>query len=222
MIDQKDGGTAHEVLTTDTTGHVTFKRVPRTDHYRIKVLNKPDGAVHTRINRGGDDEADSDLRSDGTTVSFYLSKFQGDVFGRIDIGYVLSPNTVFIPKAEMKPKVTVRVWNDKNNNGLQNSYEVGGIPGVKLELIDAITKEPIPGGFTATTNADGIAVFEGVEQLKWYRVKVLNPPGVATKKRVGTKEHLDSNMNSNNISDSFKLGKEQMNYDTLDFGYVLP
>ena len=58
-----------------------------------------------------DEEADSDLRKDGTSDSFDLTSFDGDRFGRIDLGY------------KMPDDVEVKVWDDLNGNGIQVSSD---------------------------------------------------------------------------------------------------
>lgn len=121
------------------------------------------------------------------------------------------------------PKITVRVWHDKNPDGLQNSDEIVGFNDIKLQLLDAKSKTRVSGQPVVLTNEEGIAVFKNVEQGKWYRVQVLTPPpgGKLTFKEAfdGSKPSLDSDLNSNGMSDSFKLLDGQLNFDTVDIGY---
>ena len=65
------------------------------------------GAIRTSLNIGTNEGLDSDLRSVGTTVSFNLASFDGEVFDKIDIGL-------------LRPKDRqVKVWEDVNGNGIQ-------------------------------------------------------------------------------------------------------
>lgn len=216
---QGDGATSHEIVFTNESGIVIFNRVPVGVHLRVKVLNAPEGSATTILNAGNDDELDSDLRNDGTTVSFNLGSFKGSVFGHIDIGYIM-------PKS-----VEVRVWNDINGDGIQDPIEPG-IKGVKLRLVDGTTGDwmnNIGGGSNAheeiVTDADGLTTFRGVPKGKNMWIKVTKPPpgGTRTRHNIGGAE-VDSDLGDFLTSDEFNLNSFAGSgvYGSIDLGFIMP
>ena len=167
---------------------------------------------------GGDDEIDSDLGSDMISDTFNVNSFfGGGVYGSIDLGLQL-------PKA-----VVVRVWNDKNLNGIQDKDELG-IPNVQLQLVEDKTRANLfdHGGNShevATADEFGRAVFTSVPMGPRYRVKTTGKPDEAavTMRNAGSDNYLDSDMNISGISDSFKLpiGASEI-FDKVDVGYYFP
>lgn len=187
---------------------------------RVKVVNAPAGAIRTNINEGGDEAVDSDLRSDGTTVSFSLKSFGFKSFDKIDIGYRLP--------ADLK----VRVWDDVNGNGIQDGEHEHGIQGVKLRLINDKTKgflTNIGGGSNAHTevisDSDGYATFQKVPKGIDFRVKVTNAPGgsIRTGHNIGGSNERDSDFGDDMISDKINLSSfASPIFESLDLGLKMP
>lgn len=222
VTDVGNGGNAHEELVTDARGLVKFTKVPKDKQYRVKVLNKPTGAVRTQQNKGKDAGADSDLRSDMTSDDFRLASFAGSgPFGEIDLGF------------KMPDDMQVRVWDDINGDGIQDEDEPG-IQGVRLRLVnndrDKTNVANIGGGSTAhselTTNEDGIVLFKIVPKGRDFRVKVTNPPGgaVRTKQNQGKNEAGDSDLRDDMTSDVFNHNSftGAGAYGNIDLGFKMP
>lgn len=217
LPDQKNGGTAHLEVVSDDNGFVTFSHVPQNQRLRVHVLSGPKGAIPTHKKRGKDPTKDSNLGSNGLSDSFTLNS-SGEDFSLINLGYRL-PNSMI-----------VRVWDDVNNNGIQDEGEPG-IKGVKLRLVldnTARTELSVPDP-TATANSEletnegGFVSFTGVPQNTRYRVKVANAPPGATvaHKRRGTDRDLDSDLNSDGFTDSFTISTEG-DFTAISLGYRLP
>jgi hypothetical protein len=80
-----------------------------------------------------------------------------------------------------------------------------------LQLVDAETSAPLEstGGnahVSQVTDKNGYVVFSGVPQNVNIRCRVVNsPPGAIPTSKGGGNESTDSDLNSNGLSDSFKL-----------------
>lgn len=96
--DLNDGSNAHEEILTDSDGYATFVGVPKGIRLRVKVLNRPAGAIRTHSNVGNDEMLDSNLNDDGTSDGFDLSTFAGSTFTARNIGFL------------MPTDMEVRVW----------------------------------------------------------------------------------------------------------------
>lgn len=217
------GSTAHMELTTNETGYVTFKGVPKSRTLRVQLMNPPLGAVRTDTGKGTDRARDSDLGSDMRSSSFNLDSFRdAGAFGHIAMGF------------RMPKTVVVRAWNDLNNNGVQNEGEPG-IPGVKIRLVRDNTarsdlEDQLNGGNAheeLTTGDDGRVVFTKVPRGVSMRVKVTQGPGgnaKLAKLRQGRNDQLDSNLESltTGLTNAWQLPAtiEDL-YDMIDVGYVL-
>jgi hypothetical protein len=214
--DQNSGGNAHQELITNADGFVSFTKVPQNKRLRVKVTNAPKGATVTASNRGDDSEKDSDLEQGNVSDSFMMTQ-AGDLT-EIDLGY------------RMPTEMVVRVWDDQNNNGIQDEGELG-ISNVKLRLIEdkgeANVDNQNNGGNAdqeLITNDDGLATFTGVPKIK-LRVKVTNrPKGAALAQRnKGEDEEGDSDLRSDSTSDSFDLGTfTGSSFGSIDLGYLMP
>ena len=225
------GSTCHEKVFTDENGVASFKECPKTERLKVVVLNAPPGSKATTRNqkkKGGTDENDSELRQHKKKFEsdqFSLASFNGDeAYSKLDLGFLM-------PKTQV-----VRVWNDKNGNGVQDEDEEG-IEGVKLRLVQN-NKTPMPdlgieGNNTRedlTTGADGRVTWYGVPQSFKMRVQVVDglPAGAkVTKKNQkinGVKdEQLDSEANHNGVTDTFQLPADADElYDHVDLGYIVP
>jgi len=214
------GSTAHEDVFTNDDGLAIFQKAPKSQWLRVQVVNAPPGSLITLKNRGNEDR-DSDVNYDDlTSDAFILNSFHGaGPYGKIDIGF------------RMPKTMVVRVWDDRNQNGVQDEGEAG-LKNVELRLVDARTLKNIP-DFELGGNADervktdslGRATFTMVPQGLWMRVEVTRPPknGFVTLKSAGNDDELDSDLNGSGISDSFKLpGSISTLFTKIDLGYVIP
>lgn len=220
-----------EEITTDKDGFATFPNVPGGKLLRVQVTKPPPGGKRTAPNRG-EEEADSDLSSDMFTTSFNMNAFKTpSPYGGIDMGFVIDAN--YVPAPEVEPTkaptstagktVTIRVWNDKNKNGIYDGKGENGIEGVALLLLDAETKKPIESLKQVVTDQNGDGIFKNVPTDTWYRVKVTTPPpgGTPTIKKAGTNQFNDSDLSSSGISDSFNpTSGYPTNYQKVKLGYV--
>ena len=121
LEDQGSGGNAHEELTTDVNGYVTFVGVPQKKRILVAVVDAPEAAIPTAMNRGGDDTKDSDLGRNGKTGEFTIKGGSGGE--NLALGF------------RMPESVIVRVWDDANSNGKQDKGEAG-LKGIKLALVN--------------------------------------------------------------------------------------
>ncbi len=90
------------------------------------------------------------------------------------------------------------IWNDENNNGLQDAGELG-IPGATVELLDG-TGNPVAGVASQLTGVDGSYYFSGLTPGD-YKVRVTMPAGY-TKSTNQTVADNDNTANDSNIATS--------------------
>jgi hypothetical protein len=220
------GSTCHEEILTNDKGMATFLKCPKELSMRVKVLNAPTGSIHTQRNTnaasGGTKDNDSDLDQDMASVPFSLSSFIGHgAYGQIDLGF------------KMPKKMVIRVWNDKNKNGLQDEGEEG-IKDVKLALVLSKDGAPLPKqgensncDQELTTDLDGRVTFKEVPQGIKLKVKVVTGPAnnpKVTGKNVGgvAKNQFNSKLNTGGLSDEFTLPNTVAElFDGCHLGYQL-
>ncbi len=159
---------------TTSVGSYLFSNLDEGD-YRVKVVT-PSGYSITTQNAGGDDAADSDIAtSDGRTAS--LSLDQGE--SRLDVDAGLVPPGV--------GQIGDLVWEDENENGLQDGGEPG-IGGVTLRLLTASSVEVA----STTTASNGSCSFTNVLPGS-YKLR-LEAPGWNATEQVGGFPNLDSDI----------------------------
>ena len=158
----------------------------------------------------GDDDFDSDVNP---------STGQSDVFSHnpaignsdIDAGFIEPTSTI-----------TGFVWNDLNENGLQNDGE-NGIPGVTVTLSDGNGNEVA----TTTTDANGNYSFSDVKSDNYELIfDASNDPVVGnnfevTLQDVGSDERFDSDISQTTNDVSFEFDAADGNAD-YDAGFTLP
>src|SRR5579871_1588901 len=108
------------------------------------------------------------------------------------------------------------VWNDANNNGIQDAGELG-IPNVVLNLYDSTGTNVLA---TTTTDANGVYSFGGVCSGT-YSVQVMSgiPAGFTpTTSNAGADRTVDSNGSPALVT----LATNQSVDNTIDFGYIPP
>ncbi len=168
--------------------------------YTVKFVI-PAGSIITTKGLGGNSALDSDPNPDGTTdlITINTTLPIGNV-GRNNTGVDAGLRTSFGSIGDF-------VWNDSNNNGLQDLSETG-VSGIIVELYasDAIGL-PIGSALKKdTTDANGKYLFTGLTAGN-YVVKVITtsiPAGsqLSSKQDVGTNDLIDSDFNpSTGLSD---------------------
>ena len=185
---------------TDAAGYYSFANLPAGE-YRVE-FSAPAGYVFTMANSGMDDTKDSDANSTGVTGCITLAA--GETNNTIDAG-------LWQPAS-----LGDYVWNDANQNGIQDMGEVG-IAGVIVKLINCTTGAMV----TTTTDASGYYKFENVMPGN-YRVEFIAPTGYAfTSQNVGN-DAFDSDANASGVTGCFDLAAGQTDL-TVDAGlYVMP
>ncbi|WP_374241629.1 SdrD B-like domain-containing protein, partial [Zoogloea sp.] len=152
---------AGQVITTTTTdvnGNYLFSKLAAGD-YKIQMVT-PNGYTITGKDLGGNDAADSDIDSTGTTGVYTLT--QGSNNLNVDAGFYCPPIT---------GKIGDRVWEDTNYNGIQDAGEAG-IKGVTVKLLNSAGTVVA----TTTTDAYGNYLFNNVNAGD-YKVQVVTPTG---------------------------------------------
>ncbi|MCP4996837.1 MAG: DUF11 domain-containing protein, partial [Gammaproteobacteria bacterium] len=133
------GAAAVQTTTTDASGLYTFTNVTSGTY---SVLFDPLTYTVTSQNQGSDDNLDSDANGIGRTTNFTVTP--GSVITDVDAGLYL-PATI-----------GDYVWNDTNNDGIQDSGEPG-ISGITVTLyLGAAAVQ------TTTTDASGLYTFTNV------------------------------------------------------------
>ena len=161
--------------TTDPSGNYLFSNLEPRD-YQVQFV-PPTGYNFTSQDQGGDDAADSDADpTTGYTQVIALAPGQTDLTW--DAGLV---------QPTQLAAVGDYVWEDLNNNGVQDSGEPG-IPGVTVNLYTS------SGTFVATTTTDasGLYLFSNLQPGD-YQVEFVPPAGYDfVSANVGTNDGIDS------------------------------
>jgi uncharacterized repeat protein (TIGR01451 family) len=184
--------------TTDASGNYVFTDLASGDYYVEFV--EPAGYSFTLQDQGADDTLDSDANiSTGLTSTFSLAS--GEVNTTIDAGLYQTGS------------VSDFVWEDANQNGIQDAGEAG-LAGVTVNLYDS-ADNPIAG---TTTDASGNYVFTGLTPGDYY-VEFVEPAGYSfTLQDQGADDTLDSDANiSTGLTQTFSLASGEVN-TTIDAG----
>lgn len=132
---------------TDNNGEYYFRNLAAGDYY-VKIT-PPLGYTYTTLDAGANDAFDSDIDpATGRTIDINLA--DGETDYSWDIGIVQVPGT--------SASVGDFVWNDLNQDGVQDADEPG-IAGVVVNLFDG-AGNPIA---TTTTDAFGKYLFDNVQ-----------------------------------------------------------
>ncbi|WP_038141918.1 IPTL-CTERM sorting domain-containing protein [Thiothrix lacustris] len=161
--------------TTDAAGMYQFKGLVPAD-YSIKFI-APEGIVFTQADHITDDSLDSDADSTGLVAVMLAS---GQVITSVDAG--------ILPAA-----ISGRIWVDRNGNGLDDSATTlePGVPGVRVNLLDAKTGEVVA---TTTTSAEGQYNFTGILPGE-YLIETVQPANMAfVTPNQGDDDTLDSDV----------------------------
>jgi protocatechuate 3,4-dioxygenase beta subunit len=215
------GGVAIKQTTTDQNGNYLFTDLAA-GNYTVGFSNLPDGFTFTTPGLGTAATGSDANPSTGKTGTITLAAGQTNL--DVDAG---------IRSAQAGTgSLGNRVWYDLNNNGLQDTGEVG-VQGVTVELLDAagnpIDKDPITPGVqptTTITNALGEYLFTGLGAGD-YKVRFSTlPAGYAVVvKGAGTDRNLDSDGNplaaGTSATDAISLSANEDRLD-IDLGIFNP
>ncbi|CAA6813906.1 MAG: FIG00503626: hypothetical protein, partial [uncultured Sulfurovum sp.] len=119
-------------------------------------------------------------------------------YGRVsgELTYSYDPSHYVVPVVS----IGSIVWDDVNDNGIQEAGE-SGIDGAVVQLLDA-NNTPIDGVAIQTTDEDGLYYFDGLPEGD-YKVQVTIPQGY-TPSTMQTTTDNDDNVNDSNIAESIE------------------
>ena len=203
---QTPDGRTLETDTTDGNGIYGFDNLTPGD-YKIAV-DTPDGfSGFTTRNAGSDDTADSDINPD-TGMSDVVNLAAGENNPDLDGG--------LLPDAPQETaSLGDRVFNDANNNGIQDAGE-SGISGVTVTLTNrdgSVTQ-------TDTTDDNGIYGFDGLAPDD-YKITVDVPDGfTATTPNAGSDDTVDSDIDPATLMSDFVTLDAGENDPTVDAGLI--
>ena len=149
--------------TTNTNGNYLFDELVEGSYYINVTLPNGSALVLSTPDAGGNDATDSDLYPP-------LAQSGNIVIGSgtnadIDAGFST-------PQAPLGGSITGFVWNDANNNGIQDAGEQG-IGGATVTLFNAANNMPVG---TTTTNTNGNYLFDDLSEGTYY-VHITLPNG---------------------------------------------
>lgn len=157
---------------SDARGFYRFDRV-EPGQYRIGVTTPP-GTLITLTKAGGNNATDNDINAAGLFYgrSDIITLSAGETISYVDIGLYVTDITRY--------SIGDKVWNDINNNGIQDIGEPG-LPSVEVSLYRP-GADNLPGTaddiFVASTITDGFGVyqFNDLDLIPYY-VKLTVPAG---------------------------------------------
>ncbi len=151
------------ITATDASGHYLFNNLGA-GNYIVGFSNIPAGYKVTTTNQGVDDAVDSDPNVE-TVLTDVIALALGEVNLTVDAGIVEAGGK------SGTASLGDRVWNDANNNGIQDPGELG-VEGVTVTLYEA---DGITVISTLVTDALGNYLFTGLDAGS-YRVGFSNLP----------------------------------------------
>ena len=142
-------------VTTNANGEYIFTDLVPGDY--IVREQQPDGYFNVRENAGGADD-------DNITVTA-----ENEISAKVDGDEVDSANDFVEAKSA---SLGNRVWNDKNQDGIQDTNEMG-VSGARVYLLDANGSKVMHNGSAVytDTNSSGEYRFKGLNPLKMYAVE---------------------------------------------------
>ena len=197
-------GNVIATTTTNANGIYTFNNLPAGNYIVEFVL--PAGYQRSPKD-AGNDALDSDAdQNTGRTDCFPLAPGQNDPTRDAGIYQPTQP----------PGSIGDKVWNDQNQNGLQDPSEPG-VPGVTVRLLDCNGNVIA----TTTTNANGIYTFNNLPGGN-YIVEFVLPAGYQRSQKDAGNDSLDSDADPNTgRTDCFPLAPGQ-NDPTRDAGIYQP
>jgi hypothetical protein len=185
--------------TTNSSGNYTVT-APTPGNYRIRVL-LPAGESFSPKDVGGDDQKDSDINPSGTNFGFTdIFNLASNVISTTiwDAGIVLF-RTPTPTRTPTPINIGNFVWNDTNENGIQD-IGAQGVGGVQVQLWNSAKTQLLD---TDITDSNGrytvVAPVPGD-----YRIRVLLPAGASfTVKDAGGDDQKDSDINQRGTNFGF-------------------
>ena len=212
LLDATTGAKLDSTL-TDALGKYVFDSL-LSGTYKVQLVI-PTGSEATVKTFGGDATKDSNINPDGSTDAISIDT-------SLPIGDVGRNNSTI--DGGIKPaygSIGDYVWTDVNNNGQQDSGELG-IEGVKVYLLDGTTGAKLD---STLTDASGKYLFDSLLTGS-YQVKFVAPTGtIAAKQNTGA-DVTDSDANSAGLSQIINIDATKLPSDTLrnnpqiDAGFV--
>lgn len=189
---------------TDAQGLVTLKGVPADQYSKLQVI-RPANHNFTFRESGSDGSVDSDVsRGPGLTITFKPTQGQQSIED-FDAG-VWSPGTV-----------QAFIWEDANNNGLQDAGE-GGVPNVTVKLIrsDGTKIREV------RSDASGFATIPNVPADQQVGLQFIAPSNNSwTLRGVGEDETVDSDVSvGSGKTFLFLAQKGAQLYENFDGGLI--
>jgi hypothetical protein len=187
-------GSGNVVATTVTDANGNYKFTDlAAGNYRVGIT-LPAGTVLVTKDSGADDAVDSDINTTGTN------------FGKTDvIALTAGQNITNVDgglRQDTKSSVGDRVWNDLDQDGVQDAGEPG-IAGVTVRLYksDGTLLQ------TTVTDAFGNYMFTGLDDNTRYYLEVVAPSGyTASPKDAGGNDNTDSDFSTTtNRTDVFQV-----------------
>ncbi|NJN16429.1 MAG: DUF11 domain-containing protein [Oscillochloris sp.] len=192
--------TLYADTTTDASGNYSFNNLPPGDYYVIFAA-PPAGYAVSPQNQGADEAADSDAdlvtRRTATTT---LSPGENDPTWDLGIYTYAS--------------IGDRVWNDVNNNGIQDGGETG-VSGVTVRLFRP--GEGVPYA-TTSTNASGNYSFTNLPPADYYLEFVLLSGYAPSPQDQGGNDAIDSDVDPGTLQTIVTTLTSGENDTDWDFG----
>jgi SdrD B-like domain/Secretion system C-terminal sorting domain len=176
---------------TDASGNYIFNNLPA-GSYQVGFTS-PAGFIFSPKDAGGNDNTDSDVNTSGVN------------FGRTDLFVVAAGEQKTNVDAGLVPNQSTtsvgdRVWNDLDQDGVQDAGEPG-IAGVQVQFYTAGIDGIVGNGddvlqLTTITDASGNYMFTGITPGSYY-VKFTPPSGYSISPQdAGGNDNTDSDINS--------------------------
>ena len=209
--------------TTDANGIYTLI-APTPGNYRVRAL-LPSPALDEfspKDQAGGDDNDDSDINPVDTNFGFTdIYVFGNNLISitSIDIG-ILKFRTPTATRTPTPINIGNFVWNDLNENGVQDAGEPG-LVGIQVQLWNSAKSDMID---TAFTNASGIYTVTAPVPGN-YRVRVLPPGGAGISPLdAGESNNTDNDFNPSGpdagFTDIFSIANNVISITNIDAGLI--
>jgi hypothetical protein len=199
---------------TAANGVASFDPVAASQSYKLRYT-LCSGCSFSPRDRGNDDTIDSDAKTNegafGTTARAFT----------VSAGQTMQ---AFDAAMRQPGIVTTFVWNDRNNDGLQDAGEEG-IAAVQVELLDVANNLAVIA--TAQTDDQGLAAFAQVATGVDLRLRYTLCAGCSFAKRnQGADDTIDSdakvNEGATGSTASFRLSQGSQSLTSVDAGMRLP
>ena len=202
--ERSSSGSQLSAKTTAYNGYVAFFDIT-TGNSRKLDFDKPNSNyAYTLQDQGSDDAIDSDIGSNGETVSFTVSGVVSGVAG----GF-LAPGTV-----------KAFVWDDQDGDGIQDSGEPG-ISGNTVKLLWASGSQIA----STSTDGNGVATFTNVPAGQALKLDFdrRNSNHWFTGADAGSDDALDSDGDTaSGVTSNFTLTQGSQLYEDMDMGQWAP